>query len=428
MTTKNGFALRLLAAAALIAPAPALATAGYFQLGYGLKAKGMGGVGVALPQDSLAAATNPAGMAWIGTRLDAGLERFVADRGSEIVGNTEGLSGTWDANGVKSFWVPEAGANWAINSRAALGLSLYGNGGMTEYRSSPLRSLFGSSEPAGLNFVQVVAAPTLAMKLGESHSLGVSLNFVWQRFEARGFQYFDDRLFSASPGSVTNRGADWASGIGWRIGWLSKLTDSLSLGAAYQPKIHMERFDAYRGLLARQGNFDSPANYTVGLAWQASPQLTLAADAQRIDYAKVPSMGQTVDCFFPPRACLLGQNQGPGSGWRNVTVYKLGAAYAWSPALTLRAGFATLRQPIPAGQTLLGVFAPAVSENHLTAGATWALDERLELTVFWMHAFENTVNGSRSIPPGAPTAGIGGGEANLRMRQDALGIALGWRL
>ena len=62
------------------AAAPAFATNGYFSHGYGIKAKGMGGVGIALPQDALAAATNPAGMAMVGSRMDFGLDLFMPDR------------------------------------------------------------------------------------------------------------------------------------------------------------------------------------------------------------------------------------------------------------------------------------------------------------------------------------------------------------
>jgi long-chain fatty acid transport protein len=36
----------------------------------------MGGVGIALPQDALAAATNPAGMGLIGDRIDLGATWF----------------------------------------------------------------------------------------------------------------------------------------------------------------------------------------------------------------------------------------------------------------------------------------------------------------------------------------------------------------
>ncbi len=59
--------------AAFAAPT-AFATNGYFQHGYGLKAKGMAGVGIALPQDALAAATNPAGMVAVGSRIDFGVD------------------------------------------------------------------------------------------------------------------------------------------------------------------------------------------------------------------------------------------------------------------------------------------------------------------------------------------------------------------
>ena len=41
----------------------AAATNGYFAHGYGLKAKGMGGVATALAQDSFGGANNPASMA-----------------------------------------------------------------------------------------------------------------------------------------------------------------------------------------------------------------------------------------------------------------------------------------------------------------------------------------------------------------------------
>ncbi|MGB9495575.1 MAG: long-chain fatty acid transporter, partial [Azonexus sp.] len=61
-------------------PGLALATSGYFATGYGVKSAGMGGVGIALPQDGLAAATNPAGTAFVGDRVDLGLTWFMPNR------------------------------------------------------------------------------------------------------------------------------------------------------------------------------------------------------------------------------------------------------------------------------------------------------------------------------------------------------------
>ena len=65
----------------------ALATDGYFSDGYGIKAKGMAGVSIAMPQDTLAAANNPAGMVWQGDRLDLGLDWFRPIRNADSVGN-----------------------------------------------------------------------------------------------------------------------------------------------------------------------------------------------------------------------------------------------------------------------------------------------------------------------------------------------------
>jgi long-chain fatty acid transport protein len=92
------------------------------------------------------------------------------------------------------------------------------------------------------------------------------------------------------------------------------------------------------------------------------------------------------------------------------------------PGTTLRAGYVTLDQPIPASQTFFNILAPGVVEDHLTLGLTVATSKTGELTVMYMHAFENEVNGSNSIP-----AGFGGGNANLRMSQDSLGVAYGWK-
>jgi long-chain fatty acid transport protein len=88
--------------------------------------------------------------------------------------------------------------------------------------------------------------------------------------------------------------------------------------------------------------------------------------------------------------------------------------------LTVRAGWNHGKQPIPSSQTLFNMLAPGVVEDHLTLGATWKLAKDSEISGMYMHAFKNTVDGSGSIPPG-----FGGGEANLTMYQDSLGIAWG---
>src|ERR1035438_5403943 len=79
--------LKKLLALIMLLAIPASATDGYFSTGYGIKQVGQGGAGIAFPQDSLAAATNPAGMVFLGDRFDVGLTWFRPIRGSSISGD-----------------------------------------------------------------------------------------------------------------------------------------------------------------------------------------------------------------------------------------------------------------------------------------------------------------------------------------------------
>lgn len=386
-----------LTALALI-PGVSSATLGYFAHGYGMKSTGMGGVGIALPQDSLAAASNPAGMVMVGNRYDVGLTLFRPDRETTITGAGPS-SGTYDANGDENFLVPEFGYNRMLNPNLSVGVSVYGNGGMnTNYKTNPFTALgMGGTGPAGVDLSQLFVAPTVAYKLNAQHAVGVSLNLAYQKFKAEGLQGF----------GVMNPGYDTSTGVGLRLGWSGQFMPGLTLGATWQSKTNMSEFDKYKGLFAEQGDFDIPENYGLGLAFQATPALTIAADVMEIKYGSVKAIANAGNS---PGA--LGAADGPGFGWKDMTVYKLGANYVMSPGLTLRAGYATGKQPIPTTETFFNMLAPGVVENHLTLGATWTMADKAEVTVGYMHAFSNTVKGS-----------IGGPEAELKMQQNSLGIA-----
>lgn len=415
--------LKLLSVIVLLASTEAAATDGYFAHGYGVKSQGMGGVGIALPQDAIAAATNPAGMGLIGDRIDVGATWFRPIREAQISGNAGGpaVNGVYDANASKNFLIPEFGYNRQINPELTLGVSVYGNGGMnTDYNKAV--PLLGSSK-AGIDLIQVFVAPTVTWKPTPSNIIGVSLNLAYQRFKAEGIQNFDQASSSSAVGNVTNRGYDNAYGAGLHIGWIGLVNDAITLGATYQSKTYMSHFDKYKGLFAENGDFDIPATYGFGIAVKANPQLTLAADVQRINYSTVAAVGNSINQLFAGN--LLGSANGPGFGWRDVTAYKLGASYAWSDDLTLRAGFNHVTQPIRSGETLFNILAPGVVQDHLTLGTTWLLANKAELSLSYMHAFENSVVGRNSIPS---LLGAGGGEANLKMYQDAFGVAYGWKI
>jgi len=414
------FLQKLIPFSILFATSQVHATDGYFAHGYGVKSQGTGGVGVALPQDTLSIAANPAGLAWVGNRLDIGATWFRPQREAEITGSPAPINGKYDANDTENFFIPEFGYSHQITPDVTLGVSAYGNGGLnTDFKKGfPLFNNTGAR--AGVNLIQLFITPTVAWKVTPTQSIGVTLNLAYQRFEAKGLQNFANPVTSASPNNVTNRGADSAYGAGLHFGWLGQVSDSVSLGAHYQTRTYSTEFDKYKGLFAEQGDFDIPATYGAGIAVKATPALTLAADVQRILYSDVDSVGNSLANLFTAQ---LGTDRGAGFGWKDATAYKLGAIYNYDEQLTLRAGYNHVNQPIPSSQNLFNTLAPAVVEDHITLGASWKFQNSSELSFSYMHALENKVRGNNSIP-----AAFGGGDVNLKMYQDSLGVAYSWQL
>ena len=397
----------------------ASATTGYFMHGYGVKAQGNAGTSIAQFQDALTIASNPAGLSWIGSRVDAGLTVFSPDRSAKISGNQYGANGSYDGNGRKYFVIPDIALNHEINDQVALGLAVYGNGGMnTGYDKNPYAA-FGNTGSAGVDLTQVFVSPAVSWKYTDHQSIGIATNILYQRFEARGIGGFAG--YSADGANLSNRGKDSSTGIGARIGWAGHFFDErLTLGANYSSKIDADHFDKYRGLFAEQGDFDVPESYGVGAAFKVTPKLTLAADVQRINYSDVDSVGNTFDVAKLQQGHAFGTAKGPGFGWDDINVYKVGASYQATPQLTLRAGYSHNDQPVQDSETFLNILAPGVIQDHVSIGATYNIDPHQEISVAYTHALEDEVEG-------AVSPAFGGGKTTLKMNQNILGFSYGYK-
>lgn len=395
------------------------ATTGYFMHGYGVKAQGNAGTTIAQFQDALTIANNPAGLSWIGDRVDIGVTVFAPDRSAEITGNGAHANGQYDGNGRKYFVIPEIALNHQVNDQVALGLAIYGNGGMnTGYKQNPYAA-FGNTGTAGVDLTQAFISPAVSWKYANNQSIGVATNILYQRFEARGLSGFAG--FSADGANLSNRGKDSSTGIGARIGWAGTFFDEhLTLGANYSSKINADRFDKYQGLFAEKGDFDVPESYGVGVAVKITPQLTVAADVQRINYSDVKSVGNPFDVTQLQQGHVFGTQKGPGFGWDDINIYKVGVTYQAHPKLILRAGYSHNDQPIPDSEVFLNILAPGVVQDHISVGATWNIDQHQELSIAYTHALEDEVKGQ--ISPA-----FGGGEAKLKMSQDILGLSYGYK-
>jgi len=378
------------------------ATDGYFDYGYGVQSKGIGGAGVAFPQDGLAPAINPAGAAFLDNRLDVGLTYLNPDR-SATAADGPAIGQKYSGDGIENFYIPEIGFKHSIATNWDFALAIYGNGGMnTDYSENPG---FGSGH-AGVDLEQLFVAPTLSYKITPNQAFGISPLFALQRFKAYGLQGF----------GVPDAGYDYSYGTGVRVGYTGRLTDWLTVGATYQSRTFTTRLDKYSGLFAEHGSFDIPSNFAAGIALKPVKPLTFALDVERIQYSEVRSVGNLLTFSAPP-----GADNGPGFGWRDVTAVKTGVAYDVFQNLTLRAGYNYTTQPIRADQTYFNVLAPAVPQHHVTAGLTWRFENDFELSAFYAHAFENEVKGSGSI------AGPGT-DFDLSMSQNTFGVSLSWLL
>jgi long-chain fatty acid transport protein len=116
----------------------AYATDGYFSTGYGTQSKGLAGAGLAYPKDTLAIATNPAAAFTLGDRIDVDADYFQARRAASITGNGFGSDASYSGDGGGPQPIPEFGLTHRVGDKWALGVAVYGNGGMlTDYKSNP---------------------------------------------------------------------------------------------------------------------------------------------------------------------------------------------------------------------------------------------------------------------------------------------------
>jgi long-chain fatty acid transport protein len=421
-------------AVGMVASPLAHATNGYFAHGYGMKAKGMAGAATAMASDAMGGANNPASMVWVGDRMDIGVEWFSPKREASRTGSGGGLGPDFaESSGSNNFFIPEFGYNRMIGSNMSLGVTVYGNGGMnTDYHSgtSVAANTCGAGAPAsnplcgsgelGVNLEQLIIAPTLAYKFNESNSVGITPLYVFQHFRANGLQAFG--AISTNAAALTNNGHDQSSGWGVRLGWQGKVSDIVTLGATWSPKVDMSKMDKYAGLFAEQGDFDIPENFNLGIAVKATPAVTIAADYQRINYGGVPSIANSSTQLGCPGTGCLGGSAGIGFGWSNVNVYKIGVEYAYDPALTLRAGYNHGDNPIQSRDVTFNILAPGVIEDHITLGMTYAVSKDSEITASYMHGFSNSVSGA----PNTVYFNVGGTDT-IKMYQNSLGVAYGMK-
>ena len=464
MNGRSGRTILGLAVALALATGSASATNGYYTHGLGTKMKAQAGAGSANPDELLVLATNPAGIAFVGDSIDAGLGLFSPMRDyrttpSQAPGAcfapgqcllTIGPNNESSKNEL--FFVPYVGAKWALTDADHLALAFYGRGGMnTKWEGGTvtydpffggpgsggavtLPGTFGDGT-AGVDLMQGFLNLSYARRFSDQFSLGVSAVFAIQRFEARGVGNFfpftktfmksmQETGMPAMPKNLSDNGHDMSYGYGGTVGFQWTPVEMFSLAAAYTTKMSMSDFGDYSDLFAEGGSFDMPSTWTVGVALRPMDTLALMFDVQEIKYSDVPAVSNGIQgltegtCQVNVEYCLGGK-KGAGFGWDDMTVYKFGAAWDVSDDWTLRFGYSTTDQPIPKNQMTFNILAPGVMEDHWTIGFTKEQPSGNQWNVSFLYAPEVKIRGPQNFDPTQTV--------ELKMKQFELEVCYSWK-
>lgn len=402
-----------------LAGSAAQATEGYFQYGYGARQSGLGGAGVADSRDAMALSLNPAGLIDVQRQLQIGMALFMPYRSYTASGTNFVAQGSYDS-GDNIFPVPNIAYSAPIDGNSAWGIALFGNGGMNT--NWPLMSnttpfCVGSGGSSGVfcdgsklhvDLMQAFVAVGYARSFG-AFSVGISPVAAIQRIRVQGLNGFAG--VSSDPSSLSGGKYSYSYGGGARLGVQWKVMPNVRVGFSGQTPIWMTKFKRYAGLFADGGNFDIPANITAGVAWDVMPNVTLMFDYKHIFYGSVSSIANPMSS-----PGLLGQSNGPGFGWSDIDVFKIGAEWRYNPQWTFRVGYSHNTNPIHSADVTFNILAPGVVTDHFTGGFAYSPTPNSTLEFAAAYVPSNSVSGLEKTgsPPFTTTAGS---NIDISMRQ-----------
>lgn len=438
----------LLAVLAATCPRLAVSANGMEAPGSGTTQLGLAGAGTAMVEDAAATLRNPAAGAWMGSGMTADLGVAIPVGGYKVnrVGpNSEfgllelGPGSYTSVTGV--FPVPVFARNWRLDNRQALGIGVrasgikslsrgntatlargipafeaqcdgdFGGGGPLPEHIDASKLCGNSGSALGVDLSQILVSAHWAYRPLDELSLGIAPVLAFQRINIRGLGAF--AAFSNYPADTTDNESDFSYGGGMRLGLLWEITSGLGLGLAYQSRIYTTDFDRYRGVII-DGALDFAPLYNIGLQIHVAPGHRLLLDIEHIRYSDIKPLSNRVDpqrftdgCFVPRllgrslpdvpilEACL-GGSEGPGFGWEDITVYKFGYQVRLA-RLTMRVGYSFGGNPVGDNQTLSAAFAPAVTDQHVAVGLSWAITRQLSFSWALIDSLPNRVRSRNAL-------------------------------
>ena len=425
MKMRNNSALMLSLSLFLFSFSPsAEATNGMNLEGYGPKAHGLGGAGMAYDTGNSAVMNNPATLSLMkggDARLSFGL-RGLHPHVSAWYGGVESHSEG------DSYFMPSM-SYMRRDGRLSWGIALLAQGGMgTEYGEGAYLfsggySLNGSMVPLSGEEIRSevsmgrVMLP-IAYALTDRTGISLSADLVWASMDLQmdiDGEHFG-KLLMGSGGSVAGSMAaslgqmmaggmmsdinsariDFSNdnaftgeadgyGFGVKTGIVHKLSDAVSMGASYHSKTRISDLETHHALISFNGSgdafldgpvsvkgslkvrdFEWPETIAAGIALYPSDRWMLVGDVKIINWSAV--MDTFKVSFTAEEGPLTGQSIDVvmDQNWDDQVVWSLGAQYSVSNDFKIRAGANFANNPVP-DATLNPLF-PAIVTTHYTGG------------------------------------------------------------
>lgn len=342
---------------------------------------------------------NPAGMTYLATghSLSVGgtiLQRSVkfSDTGTSLHAVAGAPLGSNGGDGGKVSLIPNFYYSYAINPdlRVGLGVSLtYGS--ETKYSDD----FMGRYSSTGTSIHQLNINPSVAYRVNPMISVGAGLNYA---SNDTAFDYAAATVPGMSAkGSLKGSDSAW----GYNVGALVNLTDTTRLGVAYRSslKFRLEGKQVVSALGVNRdvyADLETPSTFSIAVNQRISPKTEILADATRTDWSSIQALtaylAGTVTRAMPPVRYNF------KDAWR----FGLGVKHQYTEKLSLRAGVAVDKTPVPNPESRTMTI-PDADRTWLAFGARYALDKNMSLDVGYAHIFFKKVATARAVMNTAET-------------------------
>ncbi len=382
---RRGSSLRGAAAAGvvlLLAAGPAFG-AGFSIFEQGSKAMGMAGAFTAQADDGSAMFHNVGGLAFFTKRQFQAGATFITFSEAEFEGFNPfpGASATGEQETLAEFpphfyWVEPLGSSaWkfglAVNSPFGL---------TTEWKDPEQWAGRFIAEKAALRALDL--NPNLGVQLSDTFGIGFGAIVRFSDVELRQSQAAINP-FTLQPADIARvrLESDFDEGFGWQVGFLHRVNNSFSWGAAYRSKLTIEyggdarftqvltgfpQFDAIVATLIPfnqdvpiETEIEFPDQATIGVAFAVSPRVLIEVDANWTGWSSFDTL--VVDFDSPLLPTLVREQN-----WDDTNHYRVGARFGDPQGAQWRVGYVFDENPIP--EATLGPLLPDSDRDGITVG------------------------------------------------------------